>query len=75
MRPATWSMWIRIVLPKPGGMWWGLQPDGVSPPIHTAPIFVTAPRHKEAYGQVQALFSLVILAVLVGRAINALAAA
>lgn len=43
---------------KPGGMWWGLQPDGVSPPIHTTAIYGTAPRHKEAYGQVQALFAL-----------------
>ena len=43
---------------KPGGMWWGLQPDGVSPPTHTTAIYGTAPRHKDAYGQVQALFAL-----------------
>jgi mannose/cellobiose epimerase-like protein (N-acyl-D-glucosamine 2-epimerase family) len=43
---------------KPGGMWWGLQPDGVSPPTHTTQIFGTLPRHKDAYGQVQALFAL-----------------
>jgi mannose/cellobiose epimerase-like protein (N-acyl-D-glucosamine 2-epimerase family) len=43
---------------KPGGMWWGLQPDGVSPPTHTTHIGGTAPRHKDAYGQVQSLFAL-----------------
>jgi mannose/cellobiose epimerase-like protein (N-acyl-D-glucosamine 2-epimerase family) len=43
---------------KPGGMWWGLQPDGVSPPTHTTQIYGTLPRSKDAYGQVQALFAL-----------------
>jgi unsaturated chondroitin disaccharide hydrolase len=43
---------------QPGGMWWGLQPDGVSPPTHTTPIGGTAPRDKHAYGQVQSLFAL-----------------
>jgi mannose/cellobiose epimerase-like protein (N-acyl-D-glucosamine 2-epimerase family) len=43
---------------NPGGMWWGLQPDGVSPPTHTTAIYGTAPRHKDAYGQVQSLFAL-----------------
>jgi mannose/cellobiose epimerase-like protein (N-acyl-D-glucosamine 2-epimerase family) len=43
---------------KPGGMWWCLQPDGVSPPTHTTQIYGTLPRSKDAYGQVQALFAL-----------------
>jgi mannose/cellobiose epimerase-like protein (N-acyl-D-glucosamine 2-epimerase family) len=43
---------------KPGGMWWGLQSDGTSPPTHTTRIGGTAPRHKNAYGQVQSLFAL-----------------
>jgi mannose/cellobiose epimerase-like protein (N-acyl-D-glucosamine 2-epimerase family) len=43
---------------NPGGMWWGLQPDGVSPPVHTTPIGGTVPRYKDAYGQVQSLFAL-----------------
>jgi mannose/cellobiose epimerase-like protein (N-acyl-D-glucosamine 2-epimerase family) len=43
---------------KPGGLWWGLQPDGVSPPTHTTPIGGTQPRYKDAYGQVQSLFAL-----------------
>jgi mannose/cellobiose epimerase-like protein (N-acyl-D-glucosamine 2-epimerase family) len=43
---------------NPGGMWWGLQPDGVSPPVHTTQIGGTLPRHKDAYGQVQSLFAL-----------------
>lgn len=43
---------------KPGGMWWGLQIDGTSPPTHTTQIFGTLPRNKDAYGQVQAIFAL-----------------
>ena len=43
---------------KPGGMWWGLQSDGASPPTHTTQIGGTAPRHKNAYGQVHSLFAL-----------------
>jgi mannose/cellobiose epimerase-like protein (N-acyl-D-glucosamine 2-epimerase family) len=43
---------------KPGGLWWGLQSDGVSPPTHTTQIFGTLPRSKDAYGQVQAIFAL-----------------
>jgi mannose/cellobiose epimerase-like protein (N-acyl-D-glucosamine 2-epimerase family) len=43
---------------KPGGMWWGLQNDGTSPPTNTRQIGGAAPREKHAYGQVQALFAL-----------------
>jgi mannose/cellobiose epimerase-like protein (N-acyl-D-glucosamine 2-epimerase family) len=43
---------------KPGGMWWGLQDDGVSPPTHTRQVGGRAPRDKHAYGQVQSLFAL-----------------
>jgi hypothetical protein len=44
---------------NPGGMWWGLQADGVTPPTHTTAIFGPAPRSKDPYGQVQSLFALV----------------
>ncbi|HEX8522975.1 MAG TPA: carbohydrate-binding protein [Tepidisphaeraceae bacterium] len=51
-----------------GGMWWGLQSDGVSPPTHTGDTFGNRPREKQAYGQVQTILALALSYTVTGDA-------